>query len=201
VPPDRRAGSADSKTRTSILEAAERILLEEGHGAVTSRAVAARAGIHAGNVHYYFPTLDDLFVALLDRGADRNLRRIGEALADAQPLKALWRLSSGSQGVGLLNELMAAAGHREPLRVRVSSLADDARRMQVDALRTLLPQYGLDEAILPPELVAAMLQGTALLVARETARDGGPSVVAVTDAAEALIDLLEAHRASNEPAG
>lgn len=195
MPPVRRAGAAPSKTRSAILDAAEKILVEEGYAAVTSRSVAAVVGIHAGNVHYYFPTLDDLFVAVLTRGADKNMERMAGALASAQPLKALWRLNTNRPGIGPINELMAAASHRPVLREQVAALALTARRMQVEALRELLPQYGLDEGQFPPELVAAILQGTALLVVREEAL-GVPSEAA-GKAAEALIDLLEARRDSS----
>ena len=87
-------GSAASKTRTAILDAAERVMLAEGYAAVTSRSVAGEAGVHAGNVHYYFPSMDDLFIAVLDRGADRNMARMADALASPRPLAALWRLIS-----------------------------------------------------------------------------------------------------------
>src|SRR5262245_3672504 len=123
MPPPRRAGSATSKTRTAILDAAERVLVEEGYAAVTSRSVAARAGIHAGNVHYYFPTLDDLFIALVSRGAEINVARMADALAAPDPLAALWRMSSDRRRVTLLTELMAAANHRPVLHASVAALA------------------------------------------------------------------------------
>jgi AcrR family transcriptional regulator len=179
------------------LEAAEQVLVEEGYAAVTSRSVAMKAGVHAGNLHYYFPTLDDLFVALLARGADKNMERMAAALASDAPLKALWRLGSDPRGVALLNELMAAANHRKALRDQVVALASSARRMQVAALRELLPEYGLDEDLFPPELLAAIIQGTALLVVREEALGVSAEHEAARKAAEALVDHLEARRQAN----
>ena len=41
----RRIGAQDSKTRALLLEAAERLMLEEGYPAVTSRRVASKAGL------------------------------------------------------------------------------------------------------------------------------------------------------------
>jgi len=169
-------------------------MLDEGYAAVTSRSVAARAGIHASNVHYYFPALDDLFVAMLERGADKNTERMAAALVSPTPLKALWRLSADPRGIALLNELMTAANHRKVLREKVGALATAARRMQVEALRGLLPQYDLDEHLLPAELLAAMIQGTALLVVREQNLDLPTNYGHAGAAAEALIDHLEARR-------
>src|SRR5690606_21688674 len=58
----RRIGAPDSKTRTRLLDAAERLLLREGYASVTSRRVAAEAGLKPQLVHYYFRTMDDLFL-------------------------------------------------------------------------------------------------------------------------------------------
>jgi hypothetical protein len=65
--------------------------------------------------------------------------------------------------------------------------------MQIAAFETLLPQYGLDPALFPPELLAAAIQGTALLVAREEAL-GQEDHATAERAASALIDHLEARR-------
>ncbi|MGK2908303.1 MAG: TetR family transcriptional regulator [Sphingobium sp.] len=41
--------------------------MEEGYAAVSGRKVAARAGLNASLIHYYFPTSDDLLVAAYRR--------------------------------------------------------------------------------------------------------------------------------------
>lgn len=194
----RRVGSTTSKTRAAILEAAERIMVEEGYAAVTSRSVATRVGIHPGNVHYYFPSLDDLFVAVLTRGAERNMERIAAAMASPRPIEAMWRMSSDPRGVAVLNELMAAANHRKVLRDEVAALARTARRIQTEALRQLLPQYDLDDELITPELLAAAIQGTALLVVRQEALDTVTGDESARAAAEALVDHLERRRDLNK---
>lgn len=194
----RRVGSTTSKTRAAILEATERIMVEDGYAAVTSRNVAERVGIHPGNVHYYFPTLDDLFIAVLERGADATTERLTAAMASPRPLEAMWRASSHPRGVALLNELMAAANHRKPLRDVVVERAQVAREIQIEALRALLPQYGLDTERFTPELVVAAIQGTALLVVRQEALQGLAPSDTARGAAEALIDELERRRDLND---
>ena len=72
APSPRRIGAVDSKTRAQLLDAAELLLLEEGYAAVTSRRVAAKAGLKPQLVHYYFRTMDDLFVEVFRRRADEN---------------------------------------------------------------------------------------------------------------------------------
>lgn len=76
----RRVGAETSETRAALLDGTERLMLDEGYAAVTYRRVAAAAGVTAPLVQYYFPTLDDLFLALLRRRSDRNLQKLTDSL-------------------------------------------------------------------------------------------------------------------------
>ena len=167
--PRRRRAAGEEKV-SALLDATEQIMLSDGYAAVSSRSVAARVGINASLVHYYFPTLDDLFVAVLRRRATPNVERMSEALATPEPLRAWWELASDSRGAGLFIELMAAANHRPALRSEVGHVARQVRRMQTETLTTLSDEYGLDPDTFPPALVAAAIQGLAFgLVADEAA--------------------------------
>ena len=191
---ERRAGSKGARTRTAILDAAEQIMSEGGYAAVTSRSVASRVGVNAGLIHYYFPTIDDLFVALIDRGADVNTQRLARALASSKPLEALWKLNSDRRGVSVLDELMAATHHRPALREQVTAQAERLRGVELAALAELLPQYGIDVERFPPALVAATLQGVALLLARQGNLGVSTGRNDAIAAAEAAIADLEAAR-------
>lgn len=81
----RRIGSPDAKNRAILLDAAEQLMLEEGYAAVTSRRVASKAGLKPQLVHYYFRTMDDLFLDVFRRRGEEGLQRQAEALASAQP--------------------------------------------------------------------------------------------------------------------
>ena len=67
----RRTGTETSKTRATLLDVTERLMRNEGYAAVSSRRVASEAGVTGALVHYYFPTLDDLFLAVFRRGAEK----------------------------------------------------------------------------------------------------------------------------------
>ena len=69
----RRVGAETSKTRDRLLDSVERLMVKDGYAAVTYRAVAAKAGVTSGLVQYYFPALDDLFVAAIRRRSEQNL--------------------------------------------------------------------------------------------------------------------------------
>src|SRR5690349_18396757 len=86
----RRVGTETSKTRLHLLDTTERLMLDEGYAAVTSRRVAKEAGVTPPLVHYYFPSLDDLFLAVFRRRADESFERQLRLLESDQPLRAVW---------------------------------------------------------------------------------------------------------------
>src|SRR6186997_2569954 len=107
-PTDERPPVGREATREALIEATAQIMIEEGYAAATSRRVAAKAGVKPALVHYYFPSMDDLFLAVLRDGAETNLQRQRQALADDEPLYALWRLNS-THGARLFMEFMGLA--------------------------------------------------------------------------------------------
>ena len=96
----RRIGAPDAKNRGVLLDAAEQLLLEEGYAAVTSRRVAERAGLKPQLVHYYFRTMEDLFLEVFRRRAEEGLGVLRTALKSPQPLWALWRFSTSRRPRG-----------------------------------------------------------------------------------------------------
>ena len=192
----RRSTPAAEKKRRLILDATEEILLKDGYAVVSSRSVATAAGIKAPLVHYYFPTIDDLLVALLQRRSDRIVGRMAEALTSAEPLRAWWDAASDPRGTTLFVELMAAANHRPLLKAEFGGIAREVRRMQMDALTVLLPEYGLDPTLLPPPLVAAAMQGLAFSVITDQAAGYDTHPDEALSAMGRLVAHLEARRAS-----
>lgn len=163
--PARRLGAEDSATRGRLLDAAQELMLEEGYAAVTSRRVAAKAGLKPQLVHYYFRTMDDLFLAVVQRGAEHNLERQAEALASDRPLHALWALNQ-SEGTRVVVELAALANHRKGLRAQLAAYGEEFRRRQREALTEALAATGLDLDDHPPDallfLLTALAQNLAL---------------------------------------
>jgi AcrR family transcriptional regulator len=187
----RRPRAATAEKRARILDAAEQIMLREGYAAVTSRRVEAVAGV---KLHYHFGTVDDLFVAVFRRRAERNVERIRDALTSPEPLRAWWDLASDPRGTALLVELTAAANHRPPLQAEVAELARDVRRMEMEALAAILTEYGIDPDVFPPSLVAAAVQGLALVVVQDEVRGFDTGHAEAKAAIEHLLDRLEGER-------
>ena len=138
TPQPRRIGAADSKTRAQLLDAAEQLLLEEGYAAVTSRRVAAKAGLKPQLVHYYFRTMDDLFVEVFRRRADENLARFERAIAADGSLRQLWQLNADPRGAAFTIEFVALANHRKAIRAEIARYAERFRAAQLDALTAAL---------------------------------------------------------------
>src|ERR687897_3573545 len=80
-----------SATAEAFLDAAERLLIEVGHGGITTRRLAAEAGANQGVVHYYFGSIDEVFVQVLERFTARLIERQREMYSADVPFIEKWR--------------------------------------------------------------------------------------------------------------
>lgn len=165
--PVRRLGAEDSRTRAALVVAARQLLLDAGYPAVTSRRVAAKAGLKPQLVHYYFRTMDDLLLAVFRAGAEYNLERHARALASATPLRALWEVSNDPAGTALTMEFMALANHRTAIREQIAGYAEQFRRLQADALTGVLRGYGIDVDRRPPLGLLVLMTGLSQVLVLE----------------------------------
>jgi AcrR family transcriptional regulator len=165
----RRIGATDSKTRAQLLDAAELLLLEEGYAAVTSRRVAAKAGLKPQLVHYYFRTMDDLFVEVFRRRADENLARAERALAADGSLRMLWELNADPRGARFNIEFVALANHRKAIRTEIARYAERYRAAQLEAVTAALRDIGVTDDDLPPVVALLLMTGVTQVMALEDA--------------------------------
>lgn len=165
----RRIGAEDSETRAALLDAAQQLMLDEGYAAVTSRRVAAQAGLKPQLVHYYFRTMDDLFLALFRRGAERNVERQARALAAPRPLHALWEFASEPRGTTLMMEFAALANHRKAIRDEIAAYAERFRDAQTAALASALDTGGIGADDLPPVALIVLMTGISQVLVMEDA--------------------------------
>ena len=191
---DRRARATTEAKRLLILDATEEIILESGYAAVSSRSVAGRVGIQAPHLHYYFATIDDLFVGVLRRRSGRAVERMAEALDSHEPLSRWWELASDRRGTALFVELLAAANHRPALKAEIAAMAKDVRALQMDRLTSLLDEYGLDPEVFTPVLVAAAMQGLAFAVVTDQAAGYDTHADEAAAAMTRLVRALEEKR-------
>jgi AcrR family transcriptional regulator len=169
TPSPRRIGTEDSKTRALLVDAAEQILVAEGHAAVTSRRVAARAGLKPQLVHYYFRTMDDLFLEVLRRRADHQLDRFRRAVAADPSLRNLWRLNADPRGAAFNIEVVALAKHRTAIRDEIARYAERYRAAQLDAVAAALDAGGVPGDDVPPIVALLLLTGLTQVLGLEEA--------------------------------
>src|SRR5437764_12900213 len=101
----RRVGAETSQTRALLLDSAERLMIEQGYAEVSYRKVAAATGVTPALVQYYFPALDDLFVALVRRRTDESLAKLAHAFQTRTPLRAVYDYARDPRGAALTAEL------------------------------------------------------------------------------------------------
>lgn len=164
----RNVGKRDTGTRDRLLDAAAELMLAEGYAAATSRRIADKVGVQRAAVYYYFPTMDDLYVAMLQRGTQANLDAQRRALASERPLRALWDLTVDQRGVSLLMELIALGNHRDAIRRELRIGAERFREAQVAALTVLLREHR-DAADLPAEVISVLIASIGRMLTIESA--------------------------------
>jgi AcrR family transcriptional regulator len=155
----RRIGAADSQTRARLLDAAEHLLLEEGYAAVTSRRIGAEAGLKPQLVHYYFRTMDDLFLEVFRRRAEENLGRFERGVAAGASLRQVFDLTADVRGATFLVEFAALANHRKAIRTEIARYAERFRAAQLAAVTAALGAAGIDHEQLPPVVALLLMTG------------------------------------------
>ncbi len=166
---ERRVGASDSTTRAHLLDVAEAMMLEEGYAAVTSRRLGSRAGVSPQLVHYYFRTMDELFVEVFRRRAEENLTRIAAAMEIDGSLPSIWRLTSNPLGAAFNIEFAALANHRKDIRVEIATYGERFHQMQHEAVAARLEALGVAPEICPPTVALLAMTGLAQIMSIEEA--------------------------------
>lgn len=170
-------------------------MLEEGYAAVSSRRVAAKAGVNNGLVYYYFGGMDDLFVALARRIAERSIERQQQAMSSPQPLWGLWDSIYNHDDTALLTEFVALGNHRKAIQAELAVHSRHVRRIQAQAVASALRHRGFDPQAWPPSAIVLIMAAISRFLIAEDAfgvEDGHRETVALV---EELIRKLEGDRA------
>jgi AcrR family transcriptional regulator len=133
-------GAASAATRVRLMSAAAELIAELGWGRVTTRAVAARAGLPHGSVSYHFRGKQEL---LIEAALDAFRRAIPlaefERLRSVDDLVALIAAELGDATDPVLSRLMLEAmreAERDPaLRDRMGLMMREYRRLIVETVR------------------------------------------------------------------
>ncbi len=198
----RRVGAETSKTRDVLLDNVERLMSEEGYASVTYRAVAAKAGVTPSLVQYYFPTLDDIFLATIRRHTDRNVARLTEALQQHpdDPLRVLWRYSWSEATGALITEFMALGNHRKSIRAEIAEVTERVRRVQLDALKERFGDgVALPDGQLSPGALLLLITGIPKFLNLEEGIGVRTAHAEVVDVFERYLGAAKPRRTSRQP--
>jgi TetR/AcrR family transcriptional regulator len=166
----RRRGIENSAVRAALIEAAEQLIRDEGYPAVTARNLADRINLKRQIVHYYFHSMDEVFIAVIRHGADKTRRRFQEALISGEPLRTLWEINSDPEQARLTLELNALASRRPAVRAEVRRFAEEFRELQTQVLIHHLEQRGIVPD-LKPIIATVLLTSLSQVLTLESAID------------------------------
>jgi AcrR family transcriptional regulator len=78
----KRFTAKGERTRTAILDAAERQFSERGYDGVSLRQIMEEASVQMGQLQYYFPSKEAVFVETIERRLPEVMRDYSEAMAN-----------------------------------------------------------------------------------------------------------------------
>ncbi len=156
--------SVRDANKEALLDAAERLLVREGAGGISTRQLAREAGQNHGLVHYYFGSVDELLIQALERFTNRVLERQREMYGSDLPFLEKWRAAMGFIEVDLeagypkvWTELEALARTKPELRDRLNEVNDRWRSLLRDAMAAAIEEYGLDASRFSAEAWATLV--------------------------------------------
>jgi AcrR family transcriptional regulator len=145
-------------------------------------------------VQYYFPAIDDLFLAAVRRRSEENLERLRTSLRSRpeQPLRVLWEYSREESTATLTTEFLALSNHRKSIKGVIAEFTDEVRRLQLAAVRAWHTNSAgpkLDE--LPVDVLLFVITGIPKLLRLEAAVGVSSTHEDVLHAFEQYLDRVE----------
>jgi AcrR family transcriptional regulator len=145
-----RVSIARSAAEESLLDAAERVLVDAGYAAITTRRLAEEAGVNHGLVHYYFGSVENLLVRTLERFTERMIVRQREMYAADTPFLEKWRtamrylMSEDFAYEKVWLELQALAWNQPDLREHLAGVNAEWRSVLTEAFQQPHRELGID---------------------------------------------------------
>ena len=155
---------ARNTTEEAFLDAAERLLIEIGYAKITTRRLGEEAGANHGLIHYYFGSMEQLFVRVLERYTERLIERQRAMYAAPVPFIQKWRMAmrylvedraSGYQKIWY--ELQALAWNKPDLRERLVPVRRQWFDVLSEAFTKAAEEYGIDTERFPGRALATLV--------------------------------------------
>jgi TetR/AcrR family transcriptional repressor of nem operon len=169
-----------SDARERLLESCQALMHEKGYTAVGVGEVCSRAGVNKGSFYYFFPSKQELALAVIDEFGAASSDQLSQVLeSEAPPLERLERFFDASYrahresretcgkllGCPIGNLALEMGSQNEVLRERLRGVLDG----QIDRFAAVL-QEAIDRGDLPRQVargtaasLMALIEGTLLL--------------------------------------
>jgi AcrR family transcriptional regulator len=148
----------------ALLNAAEELLVEVGYAGITTRRLAERAGVNHGLVHYYFGSMEDLLLRVVERFTDGLIERQKAMYSAPAPFIDKWRqvmrfldedADSGYTKVWL--EMQAMAWNNGDVRDRLRHVHEQWLGVVTSAFEKGLAELGLDRRRYPTKSIVSLV--------------------------------------------
>ena len=195
---DKVAGTKGQIRRQQIIDAAKQALIEGGANSLVLRDVADQIGITHGNLQYYFPTKNDLLIAIFDQAVEKYTESMKvavsatstrkgrlDAIIDAgiaelkSPETALWRM------------MMSLADHNPDMATILKKENDLYEQVVAEELELISPDLSLQRRRHIARIIHAILDGLGVQFSYEDA-DGPEMRALASEIKIALFAMLEA---------
>jgi AcrR family transcriptional regulator len=147
------------ETEQALLDAAERLLVDVGAAEITTRRVADEAGANHGLVHYYFGSVEQLLVRVLERFTERLIERQRQLYRADAPFLEKWRMAMAHLEEDrpyqkIWFELQVLAWNRPELQELLTRVHAEWRAVLSEAFAPVRGQLGLE---LPLEALVTLV--------------------------------------------
>ena len=163
---DKVTGTKGQKRRQQIIDAAKQALIEGGANSLVLRDVADQIGITHGNLQYYFPTKNDLLIAIFDQAVEKYTESMKVAVSETStrkgrldaiidagiaelkaPETALWRM------------MMSLADHNPDMASILKKENDLYEQVVAEELKLISPDLSLQRRRHIARIIHAILDG------------------------------------------
>ncbi len=160
------APTKGERRRQQIVEAAKDVLIKNGPGMLVLRDLAEQLGITHGNLQYYFPTKNDLLVAIFDQEVAKYTDSMKSAAAASSTRRGrltaivdagLNELRSGD--TALWRMLMSMADHSPEMAAILRKENERYQAMVVRELKVIAPEMSAQRRRHVAKIIQALLDG------------------------------------------
>ena len=162
------------------MDAAERLLISEGHARLSTRRVAQEAGVNHGLVHYYVGSMEELLMQVLERFTAALIERQRQMYGADGPFlekwRAAWRFHEEDLAAGypkIWFELQAMAWSDPRMRERLFAINQEWREVLTEAFASARGEFAFDLPATEALVALVMMIGQGAQVERLLGIDQG----------------------------